>query len=41
MALPAASIWYRRSWMTTLKSMFDGAIYGLLTGAACAWLWPK
>ncbi len=41
MALPAQSIWYRKSWATTLKSMFDGAIYGLVTGAAIAYLWPK
>jgi len=41
MALPAQSIWYRRSWATTIKSMFDGALYGLVTGAAFAYLWPK
>jgi hypothetical protein len=41
MALPAQSIWYRRSWATTLKSMFDGAIYGVVTGAAFGYLWPK
>ena len=41
MALPDQSIWYRRSWPTTLKSMFDGALYGLVTGAAFAYLWPK
>src|SRR6266850_1962634 len=33
MALPQHSIWYRRNWGTTLKSMFDGVIYGLITGA--------
>jgi hypothetical protein len=41
MALPAASIWYRKSWATTLKSMFDGVLYGLVTGAAFGYLWPK
>ena len=35
------SIWYRRSWMTTFKSTVDGLIYGLITGATLAWLWPK
>jgi len=35
------SIWYRRSWGTTLKSTVDGLIYGLITGATLAWLWPK
>jgi hypothetical protein len=41
MALPQHSIWYRRSWATTLKSIFDGLIYAVVTGAALAWLWPK
>jgi hypothetical protein len=41
LALPQHSIWYRRSWATTMKSVFDGLIYGLVTGAAFAWLWPK
>jgi hypothetical protein len=35
------SIWYRRSWGTTFKSSVDGLIYGLITGATLAWLWPK
>jgi hypothetical protein len=35
------SIWYSRSWVVTLKSTIDGAIYGALTGLAYAWLWPK
>jgi hypothetical protein len=34
------SIWYQRSWVVTLKSTIDGAIYGALTGLAFAWLWP-
>ena len=41
MALPQHSIWYRRSWATTLKSLFDSVIYGAVTGAAFAYLWPK
>lgn len=40
MALPQMSIWYRRSWATTLKSLFDSLIYGVVTGAAFAFLWP-
>ena len=40
MALPQHSIWYRRSWATTLKSLFDSLLYGLVTGASFAWLWP-
>jgi hypothetical protein len=40
MALPQHSIWYRRSWATTLKSLLDSLIYGAVTGAAFGWLWP-
>ena len=35
------SIWYHRSWTTTIKATVDGLIYALLTGAALGWLWPK
>jgi len=35
-----ASIWYDRKWSTTLKNVFDGLIYGLLTGGTFGWLWP-
>jgi hypothetical protein len=35
------SIWYRRSWVVTLKSTIDGIVYGALTGLAFAWLWPR
>src|SRR5688572_32172851 len=31
LALVQHSIWYQRAWSTTLKSMFDGLIYGLVT----------
>ena len=34
------SIWYHRSWSTTLKLTLDGFIYSLLTGGAFGWLWP-
>jgi hypothetical protein len=34
------SIWYRQAWSTTLKNMFDGLVYGLLTAGSFAWLWP-
>ena len=40
-ALPQLSIWYRRSWATTIKSLIDSLIYGLVTGAAFGWLWPQ
>ena len=35
------SIWYNRSWATTLKSNFDALIYGLLTAGTFGWLWPR
>lgn len=41
MALPQHSIWYHRSWGTTIRSMIDGLIYGLLTGGTFGWLWPR
>lgn len=41
MALPQASIWYKRNWGTTLRSMFDGLIYGSLTAGTFGWLWPR
>jgi hypothetical protein len=34
------SIWYRRAWGTTLKSVFDGLVYALLTAGTFGWLWP-
>jgi len=39
-ALWQMSIWYRRDWITTLKSSVDGLIYALLTGGVFGWLWP-
>lgn len=41
LALMQNSIWYWRNWGATLRSMFDGLVYGLLTGAMFAWLWPR
>lgn len=41
MSLPQASIWYKRNWGTTLRSMADGLIYGTLTAGTFGWLWPR
>jgi len=41
LALLQHSIWYKRNWATTLKSMFDGLVYGLLTAGVFGWLWPE
>lgn len=32
------SIWFGRPWSHTAKTLFDGLIYGLLTGGAFGWL---
>jgi hypothetical protein len=40
-ALWQFSIWYRRSWWTTFKSTVDGLIFGCVTAATFAWLWPR
>jgi hypothetical protein len=41
LALLQNSIWYRRSWAATLKSVFDGLVYALLTAGTFGWLWPR
>jgi hypothetical protein len=41
LALAQNSIWLKRSWATTLKTMGDGLIYGLLTAGTFGWLWPR
>jgi hypothetical protein len=41
LALLQNSIWLKRAWSTTLKSMFDGLVYALLTAGTFGWLWPK
>jgi hypothetical protein len=41
LALCELSIWYRRSWSLTLKSVFDGLIYAALTAGTFGWLWPR
>lgn len=33
------AIWMGQPWSTTLKSMFDGLVYGLLTAGVFGWLW--
>lgn len=34
------SIWLGRSWSSTIKTLADGLIYGLLTAGVFGWLWP-
>jgi len=40
-ALWQMSIWYGRSWSTTIKATVDGLIYALLTAGVFGWLWPR
>lgn len=40
LALLQSSIWWKRKWSMTIKCVFDGLIYALLTGAIFAWMWP-
>jgi hypothetical protein len=35
------SIWSGRSWVVTLKHVFDSVIYAVLTAATFGCLWPK
>jgi hypothetical protein len=35
------SIWKGQSWTVTLKHVFDGLLYGLLTAGTFGWLWPR
>jgi len=35
------SIWKGQAWSATLKHVFDGLMYGLLTAGMFGWLWPR
>lgn len=35
------AIWKGQTWSMTLKEVFDGLIYALLTAGTFAWLWPR
>ncbi len=38
---PQNAIWGGEPWSMTLKHMFDGLVYSLLTAGAFGWLWPR
>ena len=40
LALLQDSIWYKKKWSSTLKSVLDGFIYALFTAGTFGWLWP-
>jgi hypothetical protein len=33
-------VWKQKPWSMTLKHVFDGLVYGLLTAGVFGWLWP-
>jgi hypothetical protein len=35
------SIWKGAPWATTIKHIFDGLLYGLVTAGVFGWLWPR
>lgn len=35
------SVWAGQPWSVTLKHVFDGLIYSLLTAGILGWLWPR
>lgn len=39
-AAPTNSIWMGRKWSSTVKHVFDGLVYALLTAGVFGWLWP-
>ena len=41
LALPQASIWYRRNWRMTVIAMIDGLVFALVTAGMFGWLWPR
>ena len=40
-ASASESIWKAMPWSVTLKHIFDGLIYSLLTAGVFGWLWPS
>lgn len=34
-------IWRGQPWSVTIKEIFDGLVYGLVTAAIFSWLWPQ
>jgi hypothetical protein len=37
----ANGIWKAQPWSVVLKEVFDGLVYGALTGGTFGWLWPR
>lgn len=41
LALMQDSIWFGKSWTTTIKNIIDGLVFALLTAGVFGWLWPQ
>jgi hypothetical protein len=41
LALLQNSIWWKRNWGMTLRSVVDGLVYGCVTAGTFGWLWPR
>lgn len=41
LALMQNSIWWKRNWAMTIRSMIDGLLYACLTAGTLGWLWPR
>lgn len=41
LALMQNSIWWKRNWGATIRSMVDGLVYACLTAGTLGWLWPR
>ncbi len=41
LALMQSSIWWKRNWGATIRSMIDGLLYACLTAGTLGWLWPR
>ncbi len=35
------SIWFKRSWATTMRNTIDGLLYAMVTAGTFGWLWPR
>ncbi len=40
-ALWQMTIWYQRSWCTSIKATIDGLVYAAITAGTFGWLWPR
>lgn len=37
----SSGIWKGQTWSATIKEVFDGLVYGLVTAGTFGWLWPR